>query len=473
MAKTKIVATLGPASGSERMLARLILAGVNVFRLNFSHGTPEEHGLEVRRIRKISKMLGRNVAVMQDLRGPKIRMGTLSKENLALKTGAVIKLFPGQKSSADDMLPVTYPRLTSEVTKGDRILLGDGEIELKVLEISAGKVFCRVVAGGVTASRKGINLPSRKLTISAITPKDRADLEFGVRAGVDLIALSFVRDARTVHELRRLIKRAGGKDIPIISKIESIGAIHNIDEIVEASDGVMVARGDLGDEVPLQEIPILQKMIIRKANSQARPVITATQMLKSMVENKRPTRAEVTDVANAIFDGTDAVMLSEETSVGKYPVDAVRIMSRTAAEAERHWAGDRGIERFGVPHTHTAPEAISFSAVKMAEELKVKAIITPSRSGLTARLVSRFRPHAPIIALSPRPEIVKRLALVWGVHACFMPHMETRPELLESAFEFAREHLRLKKGDRVIITAGLPIKSPGAPTNVVQIREIN
>ena len=471
MVKTKIVATLGPASSSEPMLKRMILAGVNVFRLNFSHGTLKEHQQGIRRIRQIAASMGKNVAIMQDLRGPKIRLGILSREPLLLKTGSIIKLFAGQKSSADNMLPVTYPRLAEEVKKGDQILLGDGEIELRVLNIDSGKLVCKVAVGGETSSKKGVNLPSGRLSVSAITEKDRRDLEFGVKAGVDYIALSFVREAEHISQLRRLLKRAG-REIPIIAKIESFQAIKNIDRIIDASDGVMVARGDLGVEVPLEEVPPHQKMIIRKANLKARPVITATQMLKSMVENKRPTRAEVTDVANAIYDGTDAVMLSEETTIGKYPVDAVKTMKRIAHEAEKHWEGCKGLQNFGVAATHSIPEAISHAAARMSEEMKVKAIVTPTRTGLTARLVSRFKPRVPILAISPAKDTVKRLALVWGVQAHYLPDMEKRHDLLETACACGRELLGLKRGDLIVITGGLPISAPGT-TNVVQIREIN
>jgi len=471
MVKTKIVATLGPASDSEHMLKRMIAAGVNVFRLNFSHGTLLEHGQEIKRIRQVARAMNQNVAVMQDLRGPKIRLGMLGQAQVLLKTGAVVRMFSGQKSSQDNMLPVSYPRLTEEVKKGDRILLGDGEIELRVLGIDAGKLVCKVVVGGTTASKKGVNLPSERLSISAITDKDRRDLAFGVQAGVDYVALSFVREARHIDQLRRMIKRAGA-EIPIIAKIESFQALKNIDEIIQAADGVMVARGDLGVEVPLEEVPPLQKMIIRKANLCARPVITATQMLKSMVENKRPTRAEVTDVANAIYDGTDAVMLSEETTIGKYPVEAVKTMRRIAREAEKHWEGCKGIKTFDFVHTRSIPEAISHAAARMSEEMQVKAIITPTRTGLTARLVSRFKPKVPILAISPHQDTVKRLALVWGVEARYIPDMEKSHDLLETACKCGRRFLGLKPGELVVITGGLPISAPGT-TNVVQVREIN
>ncbi len=468
-AKTKIVATIGPASDSEAMVRKLILAGVNLFRLNFSHGSHEQHLLRLRRIRKVAKRLKRNVGIIQDLSGPKIRLGILSPDKILLKPGSTVRLFAGAESSAPDLLPVSYPRLARDLKKGDQILLGDGEIELRALGVDAGKVICRVIVGGQISSKKGVNFPSERLTVSTITAKDRADLSVGVKAGVDYVALSFVRKAADILALRRLIQNLGA-DIPIIAKIETISALRNIDEIVAATDAVMVARGDLGVEVPLEEIPAVQKNLIRKANLMAKPVITATQMLRSMVENNRPTRAEVTDVANAIYDGTDAVMLSEESAVGKYPVEAVETMTRIALESEQDFYNLRKIERSG-SNTDTVPEAISASAVEMAEAMKVKAIVTPSRSGYTARLVSRFRPRPPILALSPDREVVKRLSLVWAVQAHYCPDLEKQRDLLDYASRLARKILKLKKGDLIAITAGLPIgKTPR--TNLVKLEKI-
>ncbi len=469
-AKTKIIATLGPASDSEQMIRKLILAGVNLFRLNFSHGSHRQHLDRVSKIREISERLGKNVGIMQDLSGPKIRLGQLFRDQTLLKTGSEIKLCAGLKSSSADCLPVSYPHLSQEVTKGDHILLGDGEIELRVLGIEDGKVVCRVGAGGIISSKKGVNLPSERLTVSAVTAKDRDDLKVGIKAGVDYVALSFVRSADDINSLRRLIRRAGA-DIPIIAKIETTQALKNIDAIIQASDGVMVARGDLGVEVPLEKIPEVQKAIILKANLLARPVITATQMLRSMVENNRPTRAEVTDVANAIYDGTDAVMLSEETAVGKYPVEAVEYMERIAQEAEDDWYNARRINRLGPGKVQNIPEAISLSVVEMAEEMKVKAIVSPTRSGYTALLVSRLRPNVPILALSLRQETVKRLSLVWAVQAYFVPDLENHPDLLTTASRLAKKILKLKKGDLIAITAGLPIGKPSL-TNVVKLEVI-
>jgi len=472
-ARTKIVATMGPSINSEHTLRKLILAGVNLFRLNFSHGTHAEHLESIRKIRQLSYYLGKNVGIIQDLSGPKIRLGQLALDKLQLKTGDVVRLFSGTHSKEMDILPVSYPRLAQEVRKGDHILLGDGEIELRVLGIDAGKVVCRVFAGGIITSKKGVNLPSERLSVSALTAKDREDLEVGIRASVDYIALSFVRSGEDIKKLKSLIKKAGA-DIPVIAKIETTQALKDIDQILIESGAVMVARGDLGVELPLEEIPSLQKKIIRKANALARPVITATQMLKSMVENNRPTRAEVTDVANAIYDGTDAVMLSEETATGSYPVEAVEMMKRIALKAEKDLSNIRVMPSFQTESLKTVPEAISLSAMEMSQELNAKAIVTPTRTGLTARLVSRFRPKAPILALSPNLKTVKRLSLVWAVQACFIPDLEKHHDLLATASERAKKILNLKKGDLIVITAGL--STPGhrkqTPTNTVKLEEV-
>jgi len=472
LAKTKIVATLGPASDSEAKIKELVKVGVNVFRLNFSHGSHQEHLENVYKIRKVATRLGKNVAIIQDLSGPKIRLGQLYQSPMTLKTGEVVRLISGRKSERAGLLPVSYPKLAKELKKGDLILLGDGEIELKVMEIDANKVLCKVRVGGEVSSKKGVNLPSEKLSVSALTSKDREDLSLGIKAGVDYIALSFVRGAREINLLRRLVRKEG-KDIPIIAKIETLSAVKNFDQIIQCSDGVMVARGDLGVEIPLEQIPALQKEIIQKANLSARPVITATQMLRSMVESRRPTRAEVTDVANAIYDGTDAVMLSEETAVGRYPVEAVRMMTRIAWQAEENLA--KFCKRAGIGAelggAKTIPEAISLSAFQMSEELNAKAIVTPTRTGYTTRLVSRFRPEARILALSPGADTVKKLSLVWGAESYLVPDMENAPDLLNLARDYAQKILKLKKGDVVVITAGLPITTP-PNTNLVKLEQI-
>ena len=468
--KTKFIATLGPATDEEKILRRLILSGVNLFRLNFSHGTHQEHQKRIQLIRKFEKALNKNLAIIQDLSGPKIRLGKLFSEPTEIKTGKIVKLFSGTKSPSVDLIPVNYPRLCRDLKKSDTILLGDGDIELRVLEVDAEKVICKVIVGGKVSSSKGINLPSERLSVSVLTEKDRKDLKFGIQAGVDFIALSFVRCPEEIVSVRKILKKEKCH-LPIIAKIETPQAVKNIEQIIKVSDAIMVARGDLGVELPLPQIPLIQKKIIRLANIYARPVITATQMLRSMVESKRPTRAEVTDVANAIFDGTDALMLSEETAIGKYPVETVKMMRRVALEAEKsqlHFP--LNLPQF--PPAHSIPEAISFSAVRMAGEMKAKAIITPTRSGYTTRLVSRFRPPCPILAITPRKETLKQLALVWGAMGVLAGDLEETPQLLEYASRLARKYLKLKKGDLVVITAGLPIEKPGI-TNLVKLEKIS
>jgi len=466
--KTKIVATLGPASSSEKEIKKLILAGVNLFRLNFSHGEVEEHLERIKKIRKISSQLGKSVAIIQDLSGPKIRLGELEQGQVQLKTGEIVRLFYGKKSPSPKRLPVSYPRLSQDLAKGDQILLGDGEIELKVVSVEQNEVICQVVVGGAVSSHKGVNLPSEKLSVSALTKKDKKDLDVGIKAEVDFIALSFIRRAQEILMVKKLIKRYG-REIPIIAKIETSEALKNLEQIIKASDAVMVARGDLGVEVPIEKIPVVQKKIIQLANTLARPVITATQMLKSMVESKRPTRAEVTDVANAIFDGADALMLSEETAIGKYPVETVKMMKKIASQAEKHW--QKYYQR-SFPPAHNIPEAISYSAFQLAEQMDAKAIITPTRSGYTARLVSRFRPKAKILALTPKSSTLRALCLVWGVEAECVPYLEKDPKILENASQLAKAKLKLKKGDIIVITAGLPIEKPGI-TNLVKLEKIS
>jgi len=468
--KTKIIATLGPATDNEKILQAMIEAGSSLFRLNFSHGTYQEHQTRIELIRKYEKRLGKNLAIIQDLSGPKIRLGKLFSEPMELKTGEVVKLFPGKKSPSQDLIPVNYPRLCQDLKKQDTLLLGDGDIELRVLETNGEKVFCKVIVGGKVGSKKGINLPSERLSLSVLTPKDRKDLKFGIQAGVDFIALSFVRKPEEIVRVKKLLHREK-VEIPVIAKIETPQAVKNIEQIIRVSDAIMVARGDLGVELPLPEIPIIQKRIIRLANIYARPVITATQMLRSMVESKRPTRAEVTDVANAIFDGTDALMLSEETAIGRYPVETIKMMKKVALQAEKNWQS-LALEVRQFPPAHSIPEAISASAVQMAGEMKAKAIITPTRSGYTTRLISRFRPGCPILAITPKKETLKQLALVWGASPVLAEDLEESPRLLEYASQLAKRHLKLKKGDLVVITAGLPIEKPGI-TNLVKLEKIS
>jgi pyruvate kinase len=466
--KTKIVCTIGPASESERVLTRLIRAGLNVARLNFSHGTHDEHREKLKRLRAISARLKRPVAVIQDLAGPKIRTGVLPPEGVRVRHGETVLLSGHKHAPSSGIIPVNYARLADDVKAGDAILLADGSIELKIVKIKSGVLYCRVMVGGVVGTHKGVNIPSEALSISGLTAKDRRDLEFAVKEDIDFVALSFVRRPDDVLKLKRIL--AGkGKRTPVIAKIEKPQALACIDEIVAAADGIMVARGDLGVEIPLEQVPVVQKMLIRKANQAGKPVITATQMLRSMVDSPRPTRAEVTDVANAIWDGTDAVMLSEETASGHYPVDAVKVMDRIARTVEQDIAAHAPVAA-AYPLDDPIPDSISYSAYLMVEELQPKAIVTPTRSGATARRISRYRPDAPILALTPSETTLRQLCLTRGVVPVLIPELVKPVDLTGAALKWAKKILPLKRGDRIVITAGTSI-DPGT-TNTIRLEKI-
>jgi pyruvate kinase len=449
------------------MIERLVAAGMDVARLNFSHGTPEEHGRALRDIRRAAGRQCRAVAVLQDLAGPKIRVGVIGAGAVNLESGRPFVLtsrsVPGDAASVS----VTYRDLPADVRKGDAILLSDGALELEVEAVEGPDIRCRVVVGGPLNAHKGVNLPGRTLRAGILTAKDRADLAFGLEQGVDYIGLSFVRNAADVEEVRRAV-RAGGRDTPLIAKIEKHEALQNLDEIVAAADGLMVARGDLGVETPLEDIPRAQKTVIAKANRAAKPVITATQMLKSMVENPRPTRAEVTDVANAILDGSDAVMLSEETTVGRHPVEAVEMMARTAlgAEAMFPFAGWR--KRYEDEPDAGPPESVADAACHLARDLGAAAILTCTQSGSTTRLVSKYRPRAPILGMTPDDSTYRQLALVWGVVPLRMPPSESEDDIVRQALRIARESGHVRAGETVVIIAGLPLHVPGA-TNLIRV----
>ncbi|HUT53527.1 MAG TPA: pyruvate kinase [bacterium] len=466
--KTKIVCTIGPASESERVLTRLIRAGLNVARLNFSHGTHGEHREKLRRLRAISARLNCPVAVIQDLAGPKIRTGVLPPEGVRVRHGETVLLSGRKHAAGSGIIPVNYPRLAADVKCGDAILLADGTIELRIEKIKNDVLYCRVMVAGVVGTHKGVNIPSESLSISGLTAKDRVDLEFAAKEDIDFVALSFVRRPEDVLKVKRILA-AKGKRTPVIAKIEKPQALECIDEIVAAADGIMVARGDLGVEIPLEQVPVVQKMLIRKANQAGKPVITATQMLRSMVDSPRPTRAEVTDVANAIWEGTDAVMLSEETASGHYPVDAVKVMDRIARTVEKDIAENAPVAA-AYPSDDPIPDSISYSAYLMVEELQPRAIVTPTRSGATARRISRYRPDAPIIALTPAKATERQLCLTRGVVPVLIPELVKPVDLTGAALTWARKILPLKKGDRIVITAGTSI-DPGT-TNTIRLEKI-
>lgn len=464
MPRTKIICTLGPASQSEEVLREMIRAGMDVARINFSHGDRETHVRNIALVRRLAQEEGKVVAVMQDLQGPRVRVGKFKDGSAMLKAGQTFILTTRDVIGNEKEITVLYPRLPQEVRPGDRILLDDGLLDLEVVETKDTDVRCRVVTGGILHSRKGIALPHSTLSLPSLTEKDKEDLIVGVENKVDYIALSFVRCAAAIIELKELLAEHGA-DIPVIAKIEKQEGVANFEEILEVSDGAMVARGDLGVETPAEMVPIYQKTIIKKCNQVGKPVITATQMLDSMMRHPRPTRAEASDVANAIFDGTDVLMLSGETAVGKYPVEAVRTMARIATTTERElppkgWLASE--------HPSTVTDAIGQATCEMASELKAKVIIASTVSGYTARMVAKHRPAIPIIAPTPVPETQRRLSLVWGVHPLLVQEFTNTDEMIATTVQAALDEGLVERGDLVVITAGVPRGGPGK-TNMIKV----
>ncbi|MBW2644965.1 MAG: pyruvate kinase [Deltaproteobacteria bacterium] len=468
MRKTKIVCTIGPASDSPEMINGLIREGMDVARLNFSHGTHKEHAEKIRHIRKLSLDLGYRVAILQDLAGPKIRIGDIPAPGVRIDPGQIFTLSNKPIIGSKEAVSLTYPALPEEVREGDQILLADGTLELKVLHTTSSDIECEVLIGGWLSSHKGINIPSGTIRAPSLTEKDIQDLQFGLEQEVDIVALSFVRWAEEIIKTKEIIAKHK-VNTPVIAKIEKHEALKNLDAILKAADGIMVARGDLGVEIPLEKVPQFQKEIIRKANAAGKPVITATQMLRSMVDSTRPTRAEAADVANAILDGTDAVMLSEETATGRYPLKALEYMSLIAKETEKNYPHSRYLEVTGEGWDIT--ESVAHAACMLAKHLNVKAIIAFTQSGTTAQEISRFRPAQPIIALSPSEQTLRRLALHWNVIPCYIPPLSDTDDMIEKAAEAALKTKRVAPGDTIVITAGLPILSTGT-TNMIRVKKL-
>jgi pyruvate kinase len=449
--RTKIVATIGPATESAERIRELVQAGATTFRLNFSHGDHSEHAARIATIRKVSSELGQHIGILQDLQGPKIRLGRFAEGPITLGKGDRFALTSRQVSCNQTIATVTYDKLAEEVTAGSRILLDDGRVEMKVEEIDQSEqtLHCSVTVGGVLSNNKGVNFPDVQLSVRALTDKDREDLAFGLQQGVDWVALSFVRNPSDMQEIRELI-RSHGFSTPVVAKIEKFEAIDQIDTIMPLCDGVMVARGDLGVEMPAEEVPLLQKELIRRANSLGIPIITATQMLDSMASSPRPTRAEVSDVANAILDGTDAVMLSNETAVGDFPVEAVQTMATIAQRIEKDYPR-RSIDSH-LPST--IPNAISSAVSTIASQLNASAILPLTKSGATAHNVSKFRPAAPILAITSEIEVARKLQLVWGVTPLLIPQQKSTSGTFTVAMGTAQDMGLLKEGNLVIQTAG-------------------
>lgn len=467
--KTKIVCTIGPATESPEMLKSLLQRGMDVARFNTTHGDITEHRERIRRLKEIRRSMDSPLTILLDLSGPKIRTGLFERSAVELKKGSEFLLTTEDLKGSESIVSVNYKKLPEEVKPGDLILMDDGKIKLKVLSVTKSEVRTRILSGGVVTHRRGINLPGIDISIPAITEKDREFIRLGIEEEVDYFALSFVRRPEDVVHARRVVEESGGS-IPIVSKIETEQALKHIEEIAEVSDGLMVARGDLGVEIPVEEVPVAQKKIIRYGNQKRIPVITATQMLESMIENPVPTRAEATDITNAILDGTDAIMLSGETSVGKYPLEAVSVMDLTARSAEKYLKQNPGLLRWTREKVSTDDhtDAICRAAWDISEELKVKVIVSSTFSGHTARNVSGFRPRAHILAVTPNEDTYYRLNLVWGARPVLMGLGYSTDDLVKVAGPLARQLKLVKKGDTIILTAGIPFGTSNS-TNILKL----
>ncbi|GAA0484110.1 pyruvate kinase [Salinibacillus aidingensis] len=470
MKKTKIVCTIGPASESVEQLEQLIDAGMNVARLNFSHGDHEEHRQRIKNIRQAAANKNQTVAILLDTKGPEIRTGNMKTEEVYLEQGEQVIVSMDETEGDKSRFSVTYPGLINDVYPGSKILLDDGLIELEVKEIrmDSGEIVTDILNSGVLKNKKGVNVPNVSVNLPGITEKDARDIIFGIEEGIDFIAASFVRRTSDVLEIRELLEEYKAENIHIIPKIENREGVDNIGAILEVSDGLMVARGDLGVEIPAEEVPLVQKSLIEQCNKAGKPVITATQMLDSMQRNPRPTRAEASDVANAIFDGTDAIMLSGETAAGQYPVESVQTMYNIAVHVERSLDNEQISEKRAKEVEVTVTDVISQSVSFAAENLKAGAIITPTESGHTARMISKYRPKASIIAVTAHESVQRQLALAWGVHAIPGQTVSSTDEMLDSAINRGLETGLFKRGDKVIITAGVPVGESGT-TNLMKV----
>ena len=469
--RAKIICTIGPACDSDEMIRDLMLAGMDVARLNFSHGTHSEHARRIERLRRVAHQLKRTICILQDLQGPKIRTGVLKDgKTITLKPGALLTITPRKVAGTAALISSDFPELAREVAPGARVLLSDGRIELKVRAIHGDDVECEVLNGGTLGEHQGINLPDTSMAVPSITEKDKRDLEFGLKHGVDVVAMSFVRSADDIQAGKNLM-REFGKSVPVIAKLEKPQAIDRLEEILEAANGVMVARGDLGVEMRPEQIPIIQKLVIQRSAVWRKPVITATQMLESMTENPRPTRAEASDVANAIFDGSDAVMLSGETARGKYPLETVAMMSRIVQEAETAMTRlPHAPRRRHEDHRYSVAETICESIAHAAEDLPMGAIAVFTESGNTARMLSKHRPKVCIYAFSRKPEVCNRMNALWGVHPVHAEEWESAESMLRTAEKELISKGLLREGDVLGLVAGTKLTS-GA-TNFMRLHTV-
>ena len=473
MRRVKIICTIGPASRELDVLTNLVQAGMNVARLNMSHGTHEYHRGTIERIRQVAEKLRTPIAILADLQGPKLRVGKMQEGGVPLKQGEQLILTSDEIVGKPGRVSVQYKDLPGKVKAGEHILVDDGLLELEVVKTTATEIVTKVIIGGQLFDNKGMNLPNASLDIPALTPKDREDVRFALANQVDWIALSFVRTAHEVLELKSIIQddSAFGRVPPVVSKIEKPEGVRNIDAIIHASDAIMVARGDLGIEVAPETVPMIQKEIITKCLAAAKPVITATQMLDSMIRNPRPTRAEASDVANAVLDGSDAIMLSGETATGSYPVKSVQTMVKIAEEAERALFATDYRMRYAMPEVYTAAGAICHAAMQTANELNAKAVIAPTVSGATARFIAGFRPRVPVVAITPSPMVQRQLCIYWGIYPLLTRRLSTTDEVVNDAITVAQDAQMVNPGDTVILTAGV-VGSVRSATNLMMVRTI-
>jgi pyruvate kinase len=467
--KTKIIATIGPASNNKTVLKKMISAGMNAVRLNFSHGTYEEHTHVINTIRSLSRTMSKPIGIILDLQGPKIRTGKMKDgKPVELRKNKTLRITTKSVAGSADIVSTNYKKLVDDVRKDDKILLDDGLIELRALSKTKDTVSCKIINGGVLKEHKGINLPGVNISSPSLTPKDKRDLNFGIKSGVDYFALSFVRRADDPKQIKSMIEKQGS-DIPVIAKIEKPEAVDNIDEILEAADGIMVARGDLGVELKPEKVPTIQKHIIHKAILAKKPVITATQMLETMVDNPIPTRAEASDVANAIYDGTDAIMLSGETSSGKYPLKAVQMMSRIAAEAEGSYMMKYNIQYDKDPESIVS-HAVAQASVNILHEVNAKAIIAFSVSGQTSKLISKQRPSKPVYAFTPSTAVYNRMSLIWGITSLYVPSIYNTERIIDSGEKLLLNKKLIKNDDLIVIVTGLALKR--GSTNLIKIHRV-
>ena len=462
--KAKIVATIGPASSDAETLRAMFEAGADVFRFNFSHGSHEDHRQRYELLRELERETGRPIGILQDLQGPKIRIGRIEGGKVEIETGQKFRLDTAPEPGDATRAPLPHPEIFAALSRGDHVLIDDGRLRLKVLEIAPDFAECEVVAGGVLSDRKGVNLPGMAIAISALTDKDREDLAFGLDLGVDWVALSFVQRPDDILEMRQLVQGRAG----IVAKIEKPAALESIDGIIALADAIMVARGDLGVEIPPEEVPGRQKELVRACRLAGKPVIVATQMLETMITAPQPTRAEASDVATAVYDGADAVMLSAESAAGKYPVESVAMMSRIIQSTEQHKSYRPIIEALKPEVENTIPHAIASAAAHVASMVEATTIVSFTSSGTTAARVARSRPEEPIISMTPDIRVARRLALLWGAHTVHHADILSFHEMVETAETVAREEGFAETGDRIVVTAGVPFGASGT-TNILQV----